>query len=157
MRCHLAWAQSFINANGTASPCCAPIDFGNANEFAVSDIYTGSSAQQLRRELSGTGQTDLSQYCRSCYALKKLEASGIGFDVAYVSDLGSETERYRQAFPEYFSNLDRIRAAYIEGVEVPVGSYPIRLEVQLGENCDIRCIMCWQDHDRLAEQVYRCD
>jgi tetratricopeptide (TPR) repeat protein len=51
-------------------------------------------------------------------------------------------------FPQFVDNYRMVRDSYTEGKPLPERARPLRMEIQLGEHCDIRCIMCWQDHER---------
>lgn len=150
MRCHLPWTQAFVNANGVVAPCCAPLELGNLAESSVSEIFGGSQFQTLRSDMAKGGGTAATRYCDDCYALKKYTESGYTFDVA--NSVGGDTDaalqRLRSSHPEFVANYELVREAYRAASPVPEGARPLRLEVQLGEHCDLRCIMCWQDHAR---------
>ena len=50
----------------------------------------------------------------------------------------------------FVDNYRIVRDCYISGNQLPAGAKPLGLWCQLGEHCNIRCIMCWQDHDSPA-------
>ena len=173
MRCYLPWTQIFVNANGATSPCCAPLDMGNLAERTLPEVFNGASYQRLRADLAQSRRGESTRYCDGCYANRKMAESGITFDVANglrlagregppAEDAAASTPERRKAFlvsetdlalaeldrthPAFTENYRRVRAAYVEGKPLPTGAMPLRMEIQLGEHCDIRCIMCWQDH-----------
>lgn len=150
MRCHLPWTQVFLNSGGAIAPCCAPMELGNVDSSTVSASFVGGSYEDLRSDLAAGVKTPRTAHCDNCYALRNYTATGYTFDVAH--GFGGDTDRtlatLEGTHPEFVANYRRVREAYMQGAPLPAGSKPLRLEVQLGEHCDIRCIMCWQDHER---------
>lgn len=151
MRCYLPWTQTFVNANGVAAPCCAPLDMGNLAERALPDVFMGKAYQDLRSDLAKERRSEATRYCDGCYSNRKTAEAGITFDHAYALGLsGEETHRIlgelEATHPEFVRNYRIVRESYFAGTRLPPGAMPLRMEVQLGEHCDIRCIMCWQDH-----------
>lgn len=148
MRCHLPWTQAFINANGLVAPCCAPLELGNLADHGVAGVFTGEPYRTLQADLAAGRQTAATRYCDNCYALRKFIESGYTFDTAHA--VGPDTEATLAALesthPDFVANYRLVREAYVNGTTLPSQARPLRLEIQLGEHCDIRCIMCWQDH-----------
>lgn len=148
MRCHLPWSQVFVSANGMVSPCCAPIDIGNVSDQGILEIFSNRHSQALRSDISAGRSTFNTRHCTDCYALKSFVASGYTFESAH--SIGSNTDdslaRLESSYPEFVANYRTVREAYLTGSALPTGVRPLRLEIQFGEHCDIRCFMCWQDH-----------
>ena len=148
MTCYLPWTQAFVNANGVTSPCCAPLELGNLNDQGFGPIFHGKGFSRLRQDLAAGQATQATRFCEGCYTRRKLEESGATFDSAHRIGHGGDTtlEALRRTHPAFAQNYEAIRAAYTERRQPPSDARPLRLEVQLGEHCNIRCIMCWQDH-----------
>ncbi len=150
MTCYLPWTQAFVNANGVTSPCCAPLELGNLNDQGFGPIFHGQGFSRLRQDLAAGASTEATRFCEGCYTRRKLEESGATFDSAHR--LGQSKDASLEALhvthPAFARNYEAIRTAYLERRQPPPDAHPLRLEVQLGEHCNIRCIMCWQDHSK---------
>jgi MoaA/NifB/PqqE/SkfB family radical SAM enzyme len=146
--CYLPWTQGFINVNGVVSPCCAPLELGNMNDSGIGEIFNGKRFTQLRADLATGGKSEVSSYCDGCYTRRKLTESGATFESAYKigDDTPSALAELRHSHPDFVNNYEALKLAYQLQQAPPENSRPLRLEVQIGEHCNIRCIMCWQDH-----------
>lgn len=123
---------------------------GSVAERPLQTLFTGQEFNRLRTDLGGSRKTSATSHCDNCYTIKKLTAAQRTFDSAYAlgDDTAAALVELDHSHPEFAKNYRLIRSAYLAGEPLPPTAQPLRMEIQIGEHCDIRCIMCWQDHAR---------
>jgi molybdenum cofactor biosynthesis enzyme MoaA len=75
--------------------------------------------------------------CKDCSLLSRLSVIDT-FENWYPKPITGDSE--------FLENYERVYNAFCTGGPVPKGTKPLKLEIQLGEMCNFRCIMCPQNH-----------
>lgn len=149
-KCPLPWTQAFVDVNKSISPCCAPMELGNLSDNSILEIYNGKQFSLLREGLSADKPSLLSSHCDNCYSWNKVKQSAQSFDELYP--VGSHTEtaldELKSSHSVFVKNYTAVKHSYLTGCQPSTELKPLRVEVQIGEHCDIECIMCWQDHSK---------
>jgi molybdenum cofactor biosynthesis enzyme MoaA len=148
MRCLFPWTQVYVENDALVKPCCSSIELGNLRDTRLADIPFSAQAQSLRKAMAASAQDDLPRDCVGCYALARL-AGRHTFELTYP--LGADTELAlrdleRQGHGAFAHNYRTVKQAYEKGTQLPRGARPLAIWGNLGTHCNIRCIMCWQDH-----------
>lgn len=151
--CHHPWYNLELEASGAYGPCClirhgAPSVPGNVPELM--ERWNAPELQALRRRLV-TGQV-AGTICEDCY-LRLLQSRdslwGMSKRLPRVSTHDS---------PAFDARYARAQAAYAAGSAV-LDEPPLSLYALTSQRCNLRCVMCQQDHadpalfpiDRLLE------
>jgi organic radical activating enzyme len=75
--------------------------------------------------------------CKDCSNLNRLSVIDT-FENWYPKPITSDSK--------FLENYERVYNAFCVGGAIPKGTKPLKLEIQLGELCNFRCIMCPQNH-----------
>jgi tetratricopeptide (TPR) repeat protein len=150
MRCLYPWTQAYISATGIVKPCCSNIELGNLRDSAVLDVLAGTNMRALRTAMAAQAEDDLPHDCVGCFELAK---QGSLHEFHKVYWLGPDVEKELRDLEagghrEFARNYRVLRDCYERGVHPPAGTRPLGVWCQVGERCNIRCIMCWQDHEK---------
>jgi len=149
MRCLYPWTQLYVEATGVVRPCCSLIELGHLRQAAVADVLTADRAASLRDAMARGATAELPPDCPGCYALAR-QGDLHTFNGMY--DIGDDPEaglRELEALGHtaFVANYRVVQDCYLSGAPLPAEARPLGVWCQLGEHCNIRCVMCWQDHD----------
>lgn len=145
--CLFAWAQAYIHFDGSVRPCCANIPLGSLDDVSLREAFCSAAANTLR---TGFANGEIPEDCRNCLNLPRLgRIAGLAeYYGLNESDLMDGVARGE--CPQFlWENLQKVRRSFARGAGME-GADPIAIVVTLGERCNIRCIMCPQDHDTPA-------
>ena len=130
IHCHWPYTTLFVNLDDTVGPCCFNT-FGRIEDGDLNEIWNSPAAQNTRRKLNEGDMVGAG--CGQC-----------GFRGRRDIETFPRTEDRGQS-PEIISNIQIQRKEYAAGSEV-LESLPTHVVVQATEACNIRCVMCFQDH-----------
>lgn len=145
MKCVYMWSQAYIETDGIVRPCCAPIELGSLENSSLSESFSSNEANKLRAIMSNGQYETLPEVCRNCFNLPRLGDEANNISTLYPVDQEMVREMRETQHSSFLNNYEKIKQAFEEGI----GFYdtsPIAIILQLGEHCNIRCIMCPQDH-----------
>lgn len=139
MKCVTAWSSLYVQANGKVTPCCGDLYFGDASE-GLDSVFNGGKATKLRQQML-SDSSELPSICTNCSLLARM-----GSDNAFPEMFPWVSRAEEVVDPVLMHSYKTLSESYDSGVLPPKGSKPLALMVQFGELCNIRCIMCPQDH-----------
>jgi radical SAM protein with 4Fe4S-binding SPASM domain len=138
-----------IGADGYVVPCCYWSTYdnfaknkplGNVNENSLLDIWNGDGYRKLRRNMA---RGDLrAAGCANCAAI----AIGMELGLEYKTSSDSESP----PFSTYAKNIRSLKEEVAEGRAV-LGAMPTMIALTTSHKCNLRCIHCYQDHQRDLE------
>ncbi|MEQ8320924.1 MAG: radical SAM protein [Rhodospirillales bacterium] len=144
MKCFSAWTHVFANSDNTIGPCCSPIDISGDKNAAPFDPFQSDVAKRLRESLISGDKSRMNSNCVSCPHLLKYDQHSNIFDSSFP--LSNPSARSLAGLDAFYANFFLLRDCYEAGQVPPASAKPICANVQLGELCNLQCIMCPQDH-----------
>lgn len=144
MKCIWAWTQVYVDSDGVVRPCCAPVPHGNLSQAALPDLFVSPQANALRRDLT---TKNMPAGCRGCPNLPRLPSMP-SVPALYPLPPGTPTDAQDAALKNYW----RVAKAY-EATAALSDERPLAMIIQLGELCNLRCIMCPQDHTQIRRMT----
>ena len=146
MRCIFAWTHAYVEYDGKLKPCCAPVEFGRIDEKGIPETFSSRDANILRRSMANDSKESIPKVCQNCLNLPRLAGNNAFDDFFPLSErkMGDLEKDGHSAFVE---NYKVVRESFMKGNPLPPDSKPLQVMVQLGEHCNLRCVMCPQDHD----------
>ncbi len=144
MKCFSAWTHVFANSDDTVGPCCSPIDISGDLDAVPFDPFQSDAAIQLREALVLGDKSQMNSNCVTCPHIMKYDQFSDVFDTSFP--LSNPSARSLISSDGFYANFFQVRDSFKAGKPPPLTAKPICANVQLGELCNLRCIMCPQDH-----------
>lgn len=116
--------QIVTRSHGSLSPCCHDVGDKNLNEMTLSEYWNGHFMSNLRQQmLDGADIND----CNRCYDNERQNGNSQRLCGLHKFNINESTD-LRQRVKEW------------EGIE-----FPARLEVHMGNLCNLKCLTCNPD------------
>ncbi|RJP58347.1 MAG: tetratricopeptide repeat protein [Deltaproteobacteria bacterium] len=128
--CCLPWFQTDITYTGDIQPCCIMGPIGNIHEEDIFSIWNGKRYQCLRSKLASGDLKGMR--CEFC--IHRLHGNWKAYPEFNFTD-AERKGNYRDAYGHY-----------VKG-DTLLTSKPVSYRMDVTNECNIRCKMCYQNHD----------
>ena len=138
--CTQPWNSITLRWGGRVQPCCGNSTIlGNIYNETIDEIWNGKSMQNVRNLIKDGKHTQAgcSSYCPVLREVQKKQEQKI------IPKKWEEGLRTSTAFRE---NVDIYKQDILDS-KIVIDNKPIRMEIQTTEECNMKCIMCHQDHN----------
>jgi MoaA/NifB/PqqE/SkfB family radical SAM enzyme len=134
--CPRPWMSLEVMENGVVKACCWSLfELGNVQERAIVEIWRGERVEELRRRLL---ERALAEVCPSyCPMLNDTQSAKRYLNILSLA-------------PRHRLNKRKIERA-LATLEISTDAFPLKLRILPTMSCNIRCIMCKQDHDAVQD------
>jgi MoaA/NifB/PqqE/SkfB family radical SAM enzyme len=124
--CVLPFIQTVVRTNGLLSPCCEMIGTDNIRNVSIQQYWNSDGMKQLRDQM--LNQNNEISVCNTCY--KQEEIAGKSLRTESLSEASHVflNKKYHKQTLEYYNYNDL--------------DFPKRLEMHLGNICNLKCLTC---------------
>ena len=124
--CVLPFIQTVVRTNGLLSPCCMMKGTDNIRDISIQQYWKSDKLALLRHKM--LNQDSKIAECHACYKQEEFNGNSMRTDSLNESDHKFLTKKYHEKTLEYYNynNLE----------------FPTRLEMHLGNLCNLKCLTC---------------
>lgn len=124
--CVLPFIQTVVRTNGLLSPCCGMKGTDNIRDISIQQYWESDKLVQLRHKM--LNQFSKIDECHTCYKQEELTGNSMRTDSLNEADHKFLNKKYHEKTLEYYNynNLE----------------FPARLEMHLGNLCNLKCLTC---------------
>lgn len=122
MKCYAPWGYMVVNNDGEVSCCCFSKfgSLGNVIKTSIKEVWNSPKYQYIREQIHNGNYTKAG--CKDCALLRQ------GNLVKLPPDVLREKEE------EFTAGKKKLNTS------------PSHLDLVVSHNCNISCVMCWQEH-----------
>lgn len=143
--CIYANTQIYVEENGNVRPCCQGPVYGKADQHSLRDFFNSEAAVDLRARLADPDRSRWPNVCQSCNMITRV--GDMRLQDMYPQVLFEQIDREIPEHEVFLHNFESLALAQRTSTPILPGSNPLTIQIQLGERCNLRCIMCPQEHD----------
>ena len=124
--CVLPFIQTVVRTDGLMSPCCAMKGSDNIRDQSIQQYWTGDKMKQLRHQM--LNENNNISACHICYQQEELTGKSMRTSSLLEADHKFLNKKYHKKTLEYY-NYNNL-------------AFPKRLEMHLGNLCNLKCLTC---------------
>lgn len=124
--CVLPFIQTVVRTNGMLSPCCEMTGTDNIKDISIQQYWNSGKMQQLRDHM--LNQTTEISACNGCYQQENSTGKSSRTESLSESSHKFLNKKYYKKTLEYYNYNDL--------------KFPKRLEMHLGNICNLKCLTC---------------
>ncbi|NLA25299.1 MAG: radical SAM protein [Bacteroidales bacterium] len=131
--CHYPWTSMYVSPTGDVKHCCYTYhkSLGNLSNCSIEEIWNGEKYKSIREKIAN-GDFDGAFCSPNCSGL----AGGAGYPWPVDTYSLNKTN-------EVIGNNEKKAKQSFENGDKTVSHFPTELHLELTNNCNLRCIMCF--------------
>lgn len=138
--CTQPWYNLFVTNNGRIQPCCmnsSPV--GNINTDDLQKVWNGAPLQKIRKLISehNYAEAGCHENCATIYQLKENKTIDLVQKNWMLKDT-KDNDTFNQNIIKFQESVKNKKTETLNS--------PIYFDIQPTEACNMRCIMCHQNH-----------
>lgn len=139
--CWQPWSNLFLHNSGRIQPCCMnSTKIGDIYTDSINDIWNGEKITDIRKKIIG-GDYEGAGCKPDCPVRHQIGQAAGDNATPWFS------QRLQDTAPSYRENVAHLRDA-LKNKKCHVSHFPLFVDVQPTEACNMACIMCHQHHNK---------